>query len=106
MTDWFMPPVNHLHAPMKRMALPGAIRIVRAVNWIVPASVSRGRGGKLALQTSRSMVASGNGELRFRRIFDHRWGDTAARVCRPCPKAAGCHHDKRYNADHYAESSR
>jgi hypothetical protein len=27
MTDWFMPPVNHLHAPMKRMALPGAIRL-------------------------------------------------------------------------------
>jgi hypothetical protein len=25
MTDWFMPPVNHLHAPAKRMALPGAI---------------------------------------------------------------------------------
>jgi hypothetical protein len=27
MTDWFMPPVNHLHAPTKRMALPGAIPI-------------------------------------------------------------------------------
>ena len=24
-TDWFMPPVNHLHAPAKRMDLPGAI---------------------------------------------------------------------------------
>jgi hypothetical protein len=24
-TDWFMPPVNHLQAARKRMALPGAI---------------------------------------------------------------------------------
>jgi multimeric flavodoxin WrbA len=27
-TDWFMPPVNHLQAARKRMALPGAIRCV------------------------------------------------------------------------------
>jgi hypothetical protein len=27
MTDWFMPPVNHLQAARKRMVLPGAIRL-------------------------------------------------------------------------------
>ena len=46
MTDWFMPPVNHLHAPAKRMALPGAIQIkkvkreISALGELRPGSLS------------------------------------------------------------------
>ncbi len=38
MTDWFMPSVNHLHAPMKRMALPGAIRMKNPMASILPSA--------------------------------------------------------------------
>ena len=53
MTDWFMPPVNHLHAPTKRMALPGAI----PMNNIALSKDARETGPTSQPRTARSRWA-------------------------------------------------
>jgi len=58
MTDWFMPPVNHLHAPAKRMALPGAIPFIGARSGNNGHILTQHRKRVCAVSTSRICAVS------------------------------------------------
>ena len=54
MTDWFMPPVNHLQAPTEKMVLPGAIQMKH--QGVAVARVHGNGIGKIAEALTRIKV--------------------------------------------------